>query len=81
MKYADKNYKRLNSLANVDRHSWINPEQLFQNEVAEESAEGLGGSKVKRGNNIINQEMYFKERSKSTINQSMIEDMLEELTL
>jgi hypothetical protein len=76
-----RNYKELNRRANYDRQTNINPNNPFRNEMVEFSAEGLGGSHMKRGNNIINREQYFREKTKEVLNKSMIEDLLEELIL
>lgn len=76
-----KNYKELNRKALVDRYTNLDSNDPFKEEFAEESAEGLGGSSIKRGNNIINQEQYFRDMSKLLLNKEALEDMLEEKNL
>lgn len=62
-----------------DRYTSIDYHHPFKGEDVEASAEGLGGSSIKRGNNIITQEQYFREKSKQLLNKEMIQEMLDEL--
>ncbi|HEY8436172.1 MAG TPA: hypothetical protein VIK63_03875 [Haloplasmataceae bacterium] len=62
-----------------DRYTKIDYHNPFKGEDVEFSAEGLGGSSIKRGHNIINQEQYFREKSKQLVDKEALQEMIDEL--
>lgn len=74
-----KDYYYLRDQQLVDRYTHVDYHHSFKNEDVEASAEGLGGSSIKRGNNIINLEQYFREKSKQLLDKQVIQDILDEI--